>query len=174
MKQDFEMAGWCSTVAYPYPQAVIRARPQDSFVLAGCGGGGGAAQLLPSDLLDEMLARAEARLHPMVGPASLGALFDAINSQVCALIRGSHYTGSSAYATAALFTEEQVHLASVGLCRAYRVTPDEFCVLTRDETLFATAVSLGQPAPEWYREIVTRTLNLNGYRVFQAVDGQNA
>jgi DNA-binding NtrC family response regulator len=24
------------------------------------------------------------------------------------------------------------------------------------------------------REIVTRTLNLNGYRVFQAVDGQNA
>ncbi|MBK8012581.1 MAG: hypothetical protein IPK13_14620 [Deltaproteobacteria bacterium] len=90
-----EAGGYCcssSSRAAPYPQAAVHIWPNDGLYLIAVGGGGGAAQLMPSAVLTPCIEAARKSLPPAPKvPASerLTSLFEGIDKCIGEVILGS-------------------------------------------------------------------------------------
>ncbi|HUJ59953.1 MAG TPA: hypothetical protein VLX92_15720 [Kofleriaceae bacterium] len=129
-----------SELADPYPQAVVFERGDRHFAVAS-GGGGGAAQLLPADLLGRILDTAwRSAAAAWSDEDHLLAFIDAAHAGVVELRRDPVWLGTTAHLAAAWWDPARscVWASGVGRAEVYAVQGGEPSVVHRETTLPGT------------------------------------
>lgn len=133
------------------------------FVVAdGMGGhvGGQVASTLAIQIIDESVNPALKSIQP--DQLLLSALEKA-NQEIYSRGKQEQYFGMGTTVTAALFSEEQVHLAHIGDSRAYLLRDKELTLLTQDHSLVnelfqSGSLTLEEAKNHPQRHVLTRAL----------------
>lgn len=145
-----EWAGHSAEKADPYRQAVTFG--DGRLFVAARGGGGGGSQLLPADLLREVLEDAHRAVRSSAGAGELLRLFCAVDEAMGRVMTDERdglqqYCGSPAQLVAALEVDGELSVGNVGLGRAWLVTGQAITCVTRDDSIFEDFVET-RPSPE--------------------------